>query len=436
LGYHQIKRDTIVKIKTAFFIAFRYLTGKRGGGRYLIGAAFGIALSLVPIMVTLIVADGMIRGITDRFLELGTGHIQVWENLRNMRGDSLSIEDAADTVRQNPNVRGVWAETQGLGIILGFKGRTGVTIRAVESGFWQDEGSAKYLEIIAGDSRIEHDNEALLGESLAGTAGVQVGDTIRVMTVRETADGRTIPRATLFTVKGIVSAGYHELDSLWCIVNYEAGKRIFADSLSRSSLLVKVNAPYDDIAATAADLLAGLNFGFGVYTWRELQAAQYDSYESTRQLLLFIMTLIVLVAAVNVSSATSMLTIERYRDIAILKAGGASPREISAVFVLAALVTGTVGAVFGTTAGLLIGSFINPLIHGLERILSFIARPFSGAAVKILDPGFYLENIPVIIDWKTVLIIALFTILSAVAAARLPATRAARQTPTTLLHKI
>jgi lipoprotein-releasing system permease protein len=436
LTHHQIKQDATVKTKTALFIALRYLTGKRGGGRYLAGAAFGIALSLVPIMVTLIVADGMIRGITDRFLELGTGHIQVWENLRSIRGDSLAIEDAADTVRQNPNVRGVWAETQGLGIILGFKGRTGVTIRAVESGFWQDEGSAKYLEIIDGDSGIEQDNEALLGESLAETAGVRVGDTIRVMTVRETADGRTIPRTTLFTVKGIVSAGYHELDSLWCIVSYAAGKRIFDNSLSRSSLLVKVNAPYDNIAETAYDLLTGLDFGFGVYTWRELQASQYDSYESTRQLLLFIMTLIVLVAAVNVSSATSMLTIERYRDIAILKAGGASPREISAVFVLAALVTGTDGTVIGISAGLLIGYFINPLIHGLEHILTLVARPFSGADVKILDPGFYLENIPVVIDRSTVLIIALFTILSAVAAAHLPATRAARQKPTSLLHKI
>ncbi|MDR1231249.1 MAG: ABC transporter permease [Spirochaetaceae bacterium] len=425
-----------MKIKTAFFIALRYLIGKRGGGRYLVGAAFGIALSLVPIMVTLIVADGMIRGITDRFLELGTGHIQVWENGRTLRGDSLSLEDAAETIRENPRVRGVWAETQGLGIILGFKGRTGVTIRAVESGFWQDEGSAKYLEIIDGDSRIEQDNEALLGESLAETAGVQVGDTIRVMTVRETADGRTIPRTTLFKVKGIVSAGYHELDSLWCIVNYAAGKRIFANSLSRSTLLVKVDAPYRNIAETAFDLLADLNFGFGVYTWRELQAAQYDSYESTRQLLLFIMTLIVLVAAVNVSSATSMLTIERYRDIAILKAGGTSPREVSTVFVLAALVTGIIGTVFGISTGLLIGSFINPLIHGLERILTLIARPFSGADIKILDPGFYLENIPIVIDGNTVLTIAFFAILSSVAAAYIPARRAALQKPAALLHKI
>jgi lipoprotein-releasing system permease protein len=425
-----------VKTPTAFFIALRYLIGKRGGGRYLVGAALGIALSLVPIMVTLIVADGMIRGITDRFLELGTGHIQVWENLRSIRGDSLTIEDAQNIIRANKQVRGVWAETQGIGIILGFKGRTGVTIRAVESSFWQDEGSAKYLEIIDGSTQIENDNEALLGESLAETAGVSVGDTIRVMTVRETADGRTIPRTTLFKVKGIVSAGYHELDSLWCIVNDEASKRIFNNALTRSSLLVKVTNPYDNIAETAYDILTDLQFGFGVYTWRELQAAQYDSYESTRQLLLFIMTLIVLIAAVNVSSATSMLTIERYRDIAILKASGASPREISTIFVLAGLVTGIAGTLFGMTAGLLIGYFINPLIHGLEQILTFFSHLFSGTDIKILDPGFYLENIPIVINRGTVLTIALFAVLSSVAAAYIPARRAGKQKPVALLRKI
>ncbi|MDR0639923.1 MAG: ABC transporter permease [Spirochaetaceae bacterium] len=425
-----------MKARTALFIAFRYLTGKRSGSRYLIGAAAGIALSLVPIMVTLIVADGMIRGITDRFLELGTGHIQVWENVRGLDPNRFSLNDAKEVVANNEHVRGVWVEKQGIGIILGFAGRTGVTIRAVESGFWQDAGSARYLEVIEGEAVIERGNEALLGKSLAETAGVKAGDTIRVMTVRQSADGRAIPRTSLFTVKGIVSAGYHELDSLWCIIDYEAGKRILDDALSYSCLLVKVDEPYQNIAALARELLGELRFGFGVYTWRELQAAQYDSYESTRQLLLFIMTLIVLVAAVNVSSATSMLTIERYRDIAILKAGGASPYEVCAVFVFAGFVTGLAGTLFGISSGLLIGRFINPLIHGLERLLSVFSRLLSGADIKILDPGFYLENIPVVIDYRTVFTIALFAVLSAAAAAYLPALRAGEQKPVSLLRKI
>ena len=71
-----------MKKHTSLFIALRYLWGRaREGGRYLRGAAAGIAVSLIPIVVTLIVADGMIRGILDRYLELGPGHLQVYDIL-------------------------------------------------------------------------------------------------------------------------------------------------------------------------------------------------------------------------------------------------------------------------------------------------------------------------------------------------------------------
>jgi lipoprotein-releasing system permease protein len=323
-----------------------------------------------------------------------------------------------------------------MGIMLGFKGRTGVTIRALQPDFWQDPGSAKYLEVIEGKAAIENGSEALLGEALARTAGVGVGDTIRVMTTRAAPGGRNIPRTTLFTVKGIVSAGYHELDSLWCLVSHDAGKRILDDTLSRAYLLVKIGDPYTGAQEAARRLQAALRFRFGVYTWQELQSSQYDSYASTRQLLLFIMTLIVMVAAVNVASATSMLTIERRRDIAILKAGGACPREVSAVFVLAGLITGVTGALCGTSAGLLIGVFINQIIHGLERFFSFFSRLFAGGDITILDPGFYLETIPIVINGNTVCAIAALTVVCSALAAYLPAVRAGKQKPETLLRKL
>ncbi|MDR2102566.1 MAG: ABC transporter permease, partial [Treponema sp.] len=87
-------------------MALRYLLGRaREGGRYLRGAAAGIALSLIPIMVTLVVADGMIRGITDRFLELGTGHLQVHNFF-----DPSMIEWAIPQAAALGDVRGVWPE--------------------------------------------------------------------------------------------------------------------------------------------------------------------------------------------------------------------------------------------------------------------------------------------------------------------------------------
>jgi lipoprotein-releasing system permease protein len=420
-----------VRFGSGFFIAFRYLLGRaHEGGRYLRGAAAGIALSLVPIIVTLIVADGMIQGITDRYLELGTGHLQIY----NFRVP-INIEDVIPQVAGLERVRGVWPEQQGLGVLVGNTGKTGAAIRAVDPSFWDYEERGKYLVTLSGTTKITSPRDVILGEELARSAGAGVGDTVRLMTIRVTEDGRNIPRLLPFTVRGIVSSGYRELDSLWCIMTYEGGKAFLAPELSYTHLIVKIGDPYKDANIVAASIYQTLGPGFGIYTWNELQRSQYQSYKSTRQLLLFIMALIVIVAAVNVSSATSMLVIERGRDIAVLKAFGTSPRETSRIFLCGSFLTGLLGALIGIVLGLIIGNYINSLIHGLEMVFGFFSSLFNGGQVKILDPGFYLETIPIIIDWTMVLLIGVFTILCSMLASWIPARRAGKTPPVELLRK-
>ena len=415
-------------LKAGVFVAFRYLWGRGGeGGRYLQGAAMGIALSLIPIIITLIVADGMIRGITDRYLELGTGHLQVFNF-----GSPQTLESAHSIILEQEGVRGVWAEQHGLGVIVGSRGKTGATIRAIESSFWEDEGSAKYLRTISGEAKISSDREVLLGEALAQSIGAEVGKNIRIMTLRVTEDGRNIPRTTIFTVKGIISSGYRELDALWCVMSYSAGKDILPPRSSSSFLIVKINEPYHNIDEKVWMFYSALGGGFTVYTWKQIQRSLYSSYESTRQLLLFIMGLIVLIAAVNVSSATSMLTIERQRDIAVLKANGASPSVTTRIFLWASCLTGFFGAVIGIGLGLFIGNFINPIIHGLENILGIFSPE---GKVTILDPGYYLENIPIIINWTVVFFIGFFTVLCSVVASWIPAYGAGKTKPLDILRK-
>jgi lipoprotein-releasing system permease protein len=371
------------------FIALRYLTGRNSGGaRYLLGAVAGIGLSLIPVIVTLIVADGMIRGITDRFIELGTGHLQVWPYREADTGSAAAADDdILSIIRETHGVRGVWRQRESLGIIAGSTGKTGISIRAIENSYWQDEGSRRYLSAVAGEAAIMADNEALIGGELAALTGAEVGKTIRVVTLRQSSSGRTVPRTTIFTVKGIISSGYHELDSMWCIISYEVGKKILSSPPSGDPFVVKINNAYKDTGEVAALLNWRLPEDFWAYQWKDLLRSQYSSYESTRQLLLFIMLLIVLVAAVNVSSATSMLVIERQRDIAVLKAFGVSPKMISGIFLWGSFLTGLCGSIIGISAGLIIGRFINQIMRGIEAVLNFFAAFTSGWTIHILDPS-------------------------------------------------
>jgi lipoprotein-releasing system permease protein len=427
-----------VKAGSEFFIALRYLLGRaKEGGRYLRGAAAGIALSLVPIIVTLIVADGMIRGITDRYLELGTGHLRIYNYPDGWDADPAEIAVL-------PGIRGVWTERQGLGVVMGVPSasgggksaaKSGATIRAVDPSFWTDEGSRRFLKTVSGSAELSGPGEVLLGEELARSVGADAGDMVYIMTVRVASGGRNIPRTAPFTVKGIVSSGYQELDALWCIMDYESGLRLLAPELSQTFMTVKITDPYRGADEAAWLVNRALGSGYRVYTWQDLQRAQYSSYESTRQILLFIMALIVVVAAVNVSSAASMLVLERQRDIAVLKAAGASPGATSRIFLWASFLTGLSGTVPGIALGLFIGRFINPIIHGMERILNFFSSLFHAAPMRILDPGYYLEIIPIIIDWRTVFLIGLFTILCSILASWIPSRRAGKIRPIELLRR-
>jgi lipoprotein-releasing system permease protein len=292
----------------------------------------------------------------------------------------------------------------------------------------------KYLKVLSGEAKPETDRDVLLGEELARSIGASAGSTVRIMTTRSSQAGRLVPRVTAFTVRGIVSSGYRELDSLWCIMTLEAGKQVLSDS-GGAFIMLKIDDPYKEAESMARSLYDILGSGYGVYTWKTLQHSQYSSYESTRQLLLFIMALIVLVAAVNVSSATSMLVIERQRDIAVLKASGARPSLTSGIFLWGAFLTGLAGSVFGIAAGLALGCSVNVLIRSLETVLSFFTALFHAGPVTILSSGYYLETIPIIVNGKAVFLIAFFTVLSSVFASWLPARRAGKLKPIEILRK-
>jgi lipoprotein-releasing system permease protein len=83
----------------------------------------------------------------------------------------------------------------------------------------------------------------------------------------------------------------------------------------------------------------------------------------------------------------------------------------------------------------LIGVNINILIRSLEKFLTFISGIFHGGEVKILDPGFYLETIPIVIDWEAVFVIWFFAVFCSVFASWIPARRAGRLKPMELLRK-
>ena len=132
--------------RSAVMLGFRMLLGRKdGGSRHLRAAVVGIGLSLIPLIVVMVVSDGMIEGITARYIEISTYHLEA------VAYRNTTVEEVArytEAIRGVDGVRGVYPERQGMGLVSSGGQRTGVTIRAVQPEMYaEDPGLRAYLEI-------------------------------------------------------------------------------------------------------------------------------------------------------------------------------------------------------------------------------------------------------------------------------------------------
>lgn len=444
----------------AWKLALRYLGLNAGKSvsnarKSLIGAIWGIGISIIPLVIVLVVADGMIKGISSRMVELGSGHIQILD-LRSIPKTQTAAEERARNAAEAfakirtqiaPLAVGSRMHLEGTGLLIGKKGRSGGTVRAIEAGYFTGNPAAQALLTVESGILNPTDPHAiLLGRKIAEDTGLTVGDSCSLLTLLPVyGSQRTVPRITRFKVAGILSSGYQELDALWIFIPLETGRKILSPQSSLTSLVVSIKDPFDQ--TTLSDMKALLSrllpAGFALYTWQDLNRAQFYSFQTSKTMLLFIMFLILLAASVNVSSAMVMLIMERRKEIAILKAGGAHPFFITLSFLLAGLLTGTAGLCIGLLAGILAALHINELfvffekgINAMQGIIYYAAgKTETPNTIHLLAPEYYLEYIPISLNMWELYVIAAGTLILSIIVCMLPAVYAGREKPLESMRK-
>lgn len=447
-----------MKMRVSFTLALRFLgigSGKSvsNARRSLYGAILGIGISLVPLVTVLVVADGMIEGISSRFIELSSAHIRVtdYTGLSGINGDRDTLVSLAEDIVANDltgRVLSAQPERQGLSLAIGSRGRSGATVRSVlPSYFSPGSGPASLFSVSEGTLSLDTPDGALVGKKLAEDIGLHSGDTFRILTMKQNADGKTIPRFSTFRVSGIISSGYQELDALWVYIPLEKGFTALAGSSASTFINVRTDNPREGLEAVKYSLMRTLPDGMSVYTWKQLNRSQFQAFNTTRTLLLFIMLLIVFIALVNVSSALVMLVMERRQEIAILKSTGASPEGITFAFIISGFLAGLGGVLVGLPAGICCAVHINGIFAFIEKILnggSHLAAIVAGIAqnsdiianeIHLLDPAFYLETIPVHLYPGELFLIASGTLCVSILVSVIPAIRAGREKPLDTIRK-
>ena len=427
--------------------------GGGGTGAYLVGSVVGIGLSLVPLIMVLEVSDGLIEGITRRYLEVATYHLQVglpFGAERDRARRARLFDDLAQRLEQRLG-GGTLAvrERQGTALAAAGGRRAVVTVRAVPTDqYRRDPGLRRYLEVAAGAFDLDG-RGIVLAREVAHELDAAVGDRIVVVTALERGSSALVPKATPLEVRGIVASGYQELDKLWVYVGHHTGDRLLPPGTGREFVGVKIADPFADLAAVAARVGAIAGAGHPILTWEQLEHATYESFATSRALLLLIMSLIVAVAAANVASATVTVALARRREVAFLKSQGLPPPVVFWSLTLTGMLAGTLGAVLGIAGGLAAALNVNEIVSGLEALATLVrdalapgaGLPAAGVAaaaagrVVLIDRGFYLEHIPIEVEVAQLWIVAAATIALAALAASIPAARAARRRPVEVLRR-
>lgn len=439
-------------LRSSFLYAGRivFSRNRTNGRRSLFASMVCIGISLIPLFAVMGISDGMIDGITGRIIGLSTQDVDIFFASGYDETASLeAFEEAGRLAAGLPHVTQVFPEVQGTALASSLSAsgsRSGASVRAVQDDIFSANGDfARLFKLSAGTASFPDDKSAVLCEKMAEDLGVTVGDRISLVSARLTDSGMIVPKTAVFTVCGIVSSGYQELDALWVFVPLGTGFRFLPANAARYSLQLKTDGTFTSTVQRVKRAAAELFPFSSVWTWSELNASQFENFSSTRVLLLLIMILIVLVASVNISSALVMVTMERLKEIAILKSVGASPRGISTAFLIVGGICGLGGLVVGMPLGILAAVNINPILALIEKLTNFVASAVyrlshlgTGSVyvgIKLLDPAYYLQDISVSISAAQAGGVALLTLFLSLTASLLPALKAGREKPLDTLRK-
>ena len=442
-------RSSLLYAKKVVFsktIAGEQLVGKRS----FVGAAFCIAVSLIPLVTVLSVTAGMLSGITDRMINLYSRDVSLFiPDGSSALSSAEEFANAADRLATVYGVKGVFPEVRAMALAATSTYRAGILVRAIKPDeFFADEKFTSLFEIKEGSFDLAGERKAVLGEKIASDLCVHPGDKVKLVSVNVSGK-KVIPKAAQFEVSGIVSCGYQELDAAWVFVSMEDAFSAIAKSSCQFFVGVETVDPYSDKLFLTAEALA--NFcaadedllGSEVYTWQEVNETELENFESNQAMLVVITAMIVVVAAIGISSSVLMIVMERKREIALLQCVGASSAGICVSFVFVGLAAGFFGVLVGLPCAILISANINGVIAAIEGVVNFFERlslllsPGKAQVQQfhLLDPAYYLQGIPTVIPLKEICLIAVCTLLLSALVSIAPSLKAALQKPCATLRK-
>ncbi len=402
-------------------IARRYLRSRRNSRTASLNTVIstgGVAVGVTALIVVLGVMNGLRDDLRERIL-VANPHLRVLTF-----GSGLRLDDWQSVIAQVRKEPGVIAAAPEVisqaGITAGQDYGEGVNL----VGFDPDTGTMSVTSlpgaITKGDLSFKTDKPGvdggiLLGSRLASRLSVYPGDVVTLVPVTQAkvnpALGVAVPRFWKFEVTGLFDTGMFQYDNQFVVLSRETAQRFTGLGNAVSGIAVRVDDP-ERAPAIGAALEKRLGYPYRALDWQTQNASLFSALQLEKLAMGLIIFFIMVVAAFNIVGTLTMVVTDKTREIGILRAMGLTSPAVGRVFLVQGAVIGGVGTALGLVLGLSVAYVVD-----------------SSGWVRINPAVYFIDHLPVHIEWLDVAVVVLASLAIAVCATLYPSRSAAALTP-------
>ncbi|PLX33080.1 MAG: lipoprotein-releasing system transmembrane subunit LolC [Hyphomicrobiales bacterium] len=404
-------------------IALRYLRARRKEGFISVIAGFsflGITLGVATLIIVMAVMNGFRSDLIDKILGVN-GHMMI----HSLGGPFTGFDDVTARLKNIKGLKSITPMIEGQVLTAGRSASSGALARGMR------EADLRRYAAIAENVRqgtldgFDEGTGVAIGSRLAATLGVEPGKQITLVSPRGAVTPfGTSPRIKAYKVAAVFEIGMSQFDSSLVFMPLKEAQAYFNKKDAVTALEVMVDDPerMDDYRALVEQAAQKAIY---ITDWRQSNKTFFGALQVERNVMFIILTLIILVAALNIISGLIMLVKDKSSNIAILRTMGATRGAIMRIFVI----TGASIGVVGTLAGLFLGTVFCWNIESVRQFISYLT------GTELFSPElYYLSTMPAEMNPGEIITVVVLSLSLSFLATLYPSWRAARLDPVEALR--
>jgi len=404
------------------FIALRYLKSKRKTGfisiiTYI--SVAGVVIGVAALIIVLSVMNGFETEVRSRFIGVDAHvHVRTFHDRGVENHKALAMQ-----IQNIPHIQAMSPYIFNKGLIRSREATTGVLVRGIDPATAvqvTDIGkNINFGKLDLGPTSADGEPDLpgiVLGFNLADKLVVTLGDKVTIASFANVTNFGQIPQMAQFRVTGYFETGLYEIDDNFAYISIESAQKLFRMGDKVSGLELRLDS-YENADIVADQISHRLGYPYRAITWQDMNPNLFAWMKIEKWAAFVILSLIIMVAAFNIVSTLIMVTMEKTKEIGILKSMGATSASIRRIFTFEGLFVGI--------AGTLLGNLIGFALCWAQQTYRWFALP---------SDVYIISWLPVMMKWTDFAMISIASVLITFAASVYPAAHAARLDPVEALR--